>query len=59
MHFNCQIVWELVSDIEEQQEMAEQAREKVLSKLQETLIEKTRKCSLERVRGDFLGGVMD
>ena len=38
---SVQIVWELVSDIEESQEIAMRAREKVLSKLQETLELKT------------------
>lgn len=37
------IVWELVSDIEERQEMAARARETVLAKLQETLRGKMRK----------------
>lgn len=36
-----QIVWEVVSDLEEQQEMAARARAKVVSKLQETLHRKT------------------
>lgn len=35
-----QIVWELVSEIEEQQEMAERARDKVVSKLQEALAQR-------------------
>jgi len=37
------IVWELVSDIEEQQELAARARETVLAKLQETLGAKMKK----------------
>ena len=44
-------MWELVSHIEEKQEMAKQAREKVLTKLQETLAVKTQKCnSLQMVQ---------
>lgn len=41
--FATQIVWEVVSEIEEQQEMAERSRHAVVSKLQEALAHKTEK----------------